>query len=88
MELWTKEKGEKVAFKYWSIFLGDLLYRYLQGDGALEEYDVYLSSMNQALPRTGQPTRGKGTHALRYAFAQRRFRGCLRAGFTNELAKR
>lgn len=57
-ELWTKEKGGKGAFKYCSIPLGDLLCRYLQDHGALEEgYDVYLRAVNDALARTGQSAR-------------------------------
>ncbi len=83
--IWTKEKGGKVAMKYCSIDLGDRLKCHLIKKGPLEDnYSNYLRAINRALKTTGQHVKGKGTHALRYAFAQHRYAECVRAGFVDE----
>lgn len=87
---WTKEKGGKVAWKYCpqglAVQVLDWLKEHPEGLG--DTYRNYLDAINTALERTGQAQRGKGTHALRFNFAQRRYRQCLKAGMGDEEAKR
>lgn len=87
---WTKEKGGKVAWKYCPVNLArDVLdWLNIHPEGLCESYSVYLSAINQAMCDTGQSVRGRGTHALRFNFAQRRYRQCIASGLGDEEAKR
>lgn len=86
--IWTIEKGGKLAEKYCSVDLAETLSAYLKKNGALHDsYENYLGAINSALQATSQAAKGKGTHALRFAFAQRRYLECIRYGFVDEQAK-
>ncbi len=86
---WTKEKGGKVATKYCPLPLADKVLQWLDGGRRelFEDYVVYLAAINKAMAATGQSATGRGTHALRFCFAQRRYRQCLRHGMSDEQAK-
>lgn len=87
---WTKEKGGKVAWKYCPASLARDVLNWLgeHPEGLGDSYPVYLAAVNRAMRETCQSVRGKGTHALRFNFAQRRYRQCLAAGMGDEEAKR
>jgi hypothetical protein len=79
---WTKEKGGKVAEKYCPVNLAEEVIAYITSnpDGLGDVYRNYLQAVNKAMRRTGQAVQGRGTHALRFNYAQRRMDECLRAG--------
>ncbi|MCC8195188.1 MAG: hypothetical protein LIP28_11145 [Deltaproteobacteria bacterium] len=87
---WTKEKGGKVAWKYCPEALAREVLRWIEGhpEGLGESYAVYLAAVNKAMRETCQTVRGRGTHALRFNFARRRYKQCLLAGMGDEEAKR
>lgn len=87
---WTKEKGGKVAWKYCPAALAKRVLEWLAAhpEGLCDSYSVYLAAVNKAMTETGQSVRGRGTHALRFNFAQRRYRQCVAAGMGDEEAKR
>ena len=87
---WTREKGGKVAWKYCPVPLADQVLSWIgeHPEGLRESYPVYLAAINKAMRDTGQYVRGRGTHALRFNFAQRRYGQCITAGFGDEEAKR
>lgn len=87
---WTKEKGGKVAWKYCPAFLAQVVLEWINHhpEGLGDDYAVYLAAVNTAMRDTCQSARGKGTHALRFNFAQRRYRQCVASGMGDEEAKR
>jgi hypothetical protein len=87
---WTKEKGGKIAIKYCPYALAQDINKYLSTnpDGLGDEYRIYLRAINKAMKSTHQSVPGRGTHALRFNFAQRRMMQCMRAGMHDEEAKR
>lgn len=87
--LWTVEKGGKLAFKFCSPNTRKRLLSFLTSDeDKLEEgYCNYLRSINKALALSNQAGKGIGTHGFRFAFARRRYKECLRNGYTDEQAK-
>ena len=87
---WTKEKGGKVAWKYCPLFLAKDVLAWIDGhpEGLRDTYAIYLAAINKAMKETGQSVRGRGTHALRFNYAQRRYRQCIAAGMGDEEAKR
>jgi len=88
--LWTKEKGGKTAYKYCSPGLSsdlELYFKHSGPKGLSDSYHHYLKAVNDALVKSGEAAKGRGTHGFRYAFAQRRYSECLRAKYTDEQAK-
>lgn len=96
---WTKEKGGKVAIKYCPLPLMEEVVDWLMEHpkGLGDDYENYLAAINDAMRRTGQYTKGKGTHSLRFGFAQNRYLACVlpsgtgknkRKGMGDEAAKR
>lgn len=85
---WTIEKGGKLAYKYCSPVLKEDLLKYFSHTSSLHApYRSYLASINEALRSSGQESKGRGTHSLRFAFAQRRYAECLKHGYSDEQAK-
>ena len=86
---WSKEKGGKVGWKHCPEFLAKEFFTYCDAhpEGLVEHYTVYLSQLNDALKRTGQYAKGRGTHALRFNFAQARYLACVSSGMGDEEAK-
>ena len=83
----VREKGGKWTRHY----LPEAIYRQLQGylekHGPLQSrYKEYLASVVQAAKATGQYSKGRGSHALKTTFAQRRYQQCTRHGFSHERA--
>ncbi len=76
---WTKEKGGKIALKYAPSVLADELVAWLKlhPEGLGDTYESYLAAINRAMKQTGQYVKGKGTHALRFTFAQERYLACI-----------
>ncbi len=87
---WTKEKGGKVAWKFCPLTLAKQVLDWLtvHPEGLGDSYAVYLAAINKAMQETGQSVRGRGTHALRFNFAQRRYHQCIAADMGDEEAKR
>jgi hypothetical protein len=87
---WTKEKGGKIATKYCPVALFEHIYLYISThpEGLGDEYKIYLHEINKAMKLTHQAVPGRGTHALRFNFAQRRMIQCMHAGMHDEEAKR
>lgn len=87
--MWTKEKGGKVAVKFCPLELAQELFAYIRQytDGLKGYYMDYLASLNKALIKTGQAAKGRGTHSLRFCFAQRRYLECIKSGMGDEEAK-
>jgi hypothetical protein len=86
---WTKEKGGKVAWKHCPVLLAKQVLDWLEvhPEGLRETYPAYLAAINTAMEETGQSVRGRGTHALRFNFAQRRYHQCILACMSDEAAK-
>ncbi len=76
---WTKEKGGKVARKYCPVPLATQVLAWLEAhpEGLGDIYEVYLAAINRAMRQTGQYIKGRGTHSLRFAFAQKRYLACV-----------
>lgn len=87
---WTKEKGGKIAWKHCPVSLARDVLAWIQEhpQGLGEAYPVYLAAINKATRETCQAVPGRGTHALRFNFAQRRYKQCVAAGMGDEEAKR
>lgn len=87
---WTKEKGGKVAWKYCPVSLAKQVLDWLEAhpEGLRDSYSAYLAAINKTMQETRQSVRGRGTHALRFNFAQHRYRHCILAGMGDEEAKR
>jgi hypothetical protein len=86
--LWTLEKGGKLAFKFCSPKTHKKITSFfISGETLKSDYPNYLKSLNQALSDSSQGGKGVGTHGLRFAFARRRFKECLKHGYTDEQAK-
>lgn len=86
---WTKEKGGKMAWKYCPLTLTKEILDWLEThpEGLRKAYPAYLTAINAAMKETGQSVRGRGTHALRFNFAQRRYHQCVMIGMGDEAAK-
>lgn len=86
---WTQEKGGKIALKFCPPDLTAEVLAWLDGGRRelSEDYQAYCAALNRAMVATGQAARGRGTHALRFCFARRRYRECLRHGLSDEAAK-
>lgn len=76
---WTQEKGGKIATKFCPIELAETLFAWFEThpEGLGDDYEIYLRAINAAMKATGQYVKGKGTHALRFVFAQRRYLQCV-----------
>ncbi|MFI3272950.1 MAG: hypothetical protein R3Y11_12780 [Pseudomonadota bacterium] len=77
--LWTKEKGGKMAQKLCPLWLADAVMEWCieHSEGLGDAYETYLGAINHAMKETGQYVRGKGTHSLRFSFAQARYAACI-----------
>ncbi len=77
--LWTKEKGGKIAQKLCPLWLADAVMEWCKEhpEGLGDNYETYLAAINRAMKVTGQYVRGKGTHSLRFSFAQARYAACI-----------
>lgn len=86
---WTREKGGKVAWKFCPLDLAQAVEAWLNvhPEGLQSTYRAYLHALNRAMQKTGQFVPGRGTHALRFCFAQRRYHECILAGLGDEEAK-
>ena len=86
---WTIEKGGKFAWKHCPLPLAERFFQYCKEnpEGLTEKYPVYLSVLNKAMKQTGQYAKGRGTHALRFSFAQSRYLNCIYSGMGDEEAK-
>ena len=78
-----------MAIKYCPVPLAEAVLQWLDNgrQELSEQYVVYLAAINKAMATTGQSATGRGTHALRFCFAQRRYHECLRYGMSDEQAK-
>lgn len=76
---WTKEKGGKLATKFCPIPLAKDVMTWLKAHpkGLGDRYERYLAAINKAMLQTGQYNRGRGTHSLRFCFAQQRYIACI-----------
>ena len=86
---WTIEKGGKLAWKHCPLPLGQKFFQYCSDnpEGLTERYPVYLTALNKAMKETDQYEKGRGTHSLRFAFAQNRYLACVNSGMGDEAAK-
>jgi hypothetical protein len=86
---WSKEKGGKVGWKHCPEGLAKEFFLYCEShpQGLVESYSTYLAELNAAMKRTEQYIKGRGTHSLRFCFAQKRYLDCLNAGLGDEQAK-
>ena len=83
----TVEKGGKETDHYISLETYRTLQDFIQQYGKLEsDYDDYVEAINQAARETDQYWKGRGTHGLKYNFAQERYYECVSCGFTHEQA--
>jgi hypothetical protein len=79
------EKGGKGTVHFISVSTYNQLKNYIQIYGKLEsDYDSYLASINLAARETGQYVAGRGTHALKHNFAQRRYIECVAHNMSHE----
>lgn len=76
---WTQEKGGKISTKFCPESLALELFAWLaeHPEGLGDVYEHYLRAVNDAMKFTGQYVKGKGTHSLRFVFAQRRYLQCI-----------
>lgn len=76
---WTKEKGGKIATKYCPVPLAKEVMAWLKvhPKGFGDKYERYLAAINKAMRQTGQYSKGRGTHSLRFCFAQQRYMACI-----------
>lgn len=80
----VKEKGGKVTEHFVSLGAYRQLEEHLTLYGELSsDYGSYLKSIVTAARATHQHATGRGTHGLKFSFAQRRYHECLRYGFTH-----
>ena len=88
-QFWAKEKGGKVAWKHCPVALAQQFFLYCDShqEGLTDRYQNYLSALNKAMRETGQYEKGRGTHVLRFNFAQDRYLACVNAGYGDEEAK-
>lgn len=88
-QIWTKEKGGKVAWKFCPAWLAEEVFAWLTNnpDGLGDNYHNYRAAVVKAMRDTEQFIKGKGTHSLRYGFAQRRYKECILSGMGDEEAK-
>lgn len=81
------EKGGKKTDHMISVGTYSLLEAHIDRHGKLESsYKEYVISLAKAAKATGQYDPGRGTHALKHNFAQRRYLECVRHGMTHEQA--
>lgn len=81
------EKGGKETEHYVSVETYQRLERLIRTNGKLESnYTAYVEAINRAARKTGQYVSGRGTHGLKYNFAQERYLECIAYGFTHERA--
>ena len=86
---WTVEKGGRLAWKHCPLPLAERFFQYCEAhpEGLTDKYAVYLKALNRAMKLTGQAARGRGTHSLRFNFAQTRYLNCVHSGMGDEEAK-
>ena len=83
----VKEKGGKETSHYVSVETYQRLEKHLQAHGTLASvYPDYLNAINVAAQKTGQHEKGRGSHGLKYNFAQERYLECVMNGQTHEQA--
>ncbi len=83
----SQEKGGKVTEHYVSVETYLRVEEYIGMNGLLEsEYSQYLKSITIAARATGQYARGRGSHGLKFNFAQERYLECVQCGLTHEQA--
>jgi integrase len=81
------EKGGKETVHYISVSTYNQLKNYIQIYGKLEsDYASYVESINLAARATGQHSTGRGSHALKHNFAQRRYQECVAFKMSHEEA--
>lgn len=85
--LLTREKGGKWTRHYLPEATYRQLQTYIQRQGPLQSnYKEYVTSVAQAARATAQYSKGRGSHGLKTAFAQRRYQQCAKHGFSHERA--
>ena len=86
---WTVEKGGKLAWKHCPLPLAERFFQYCEThpEGLTDKYTAYLKALNKAMKLTGQDGNGRGTHSLRFNFAQTRYLNCMHSGMGDEEAK-
>jgi len=83
----SKEKGGKVTEHYVSLETYRRLEEYIEIYGTLEsDYHDYLAAINEAAKATGQYALRRGSHGLKFNFAQERYFECISYGLTHEQA--
>lgn len=81
------EKGGKETDHFVSIETYRRLESYISSHGKLESvYSSYVEAINQAARATNQFKHGRGSHGLKYNFAQERYLQCTLHGMTHEQA--
>ncbi|OQB74584.1 MAG: hypothetical protein BWX92_02973 [Deltaproteobacteria bacterium ADurb.Bin135] len=81
------EKGGKETEHYVSVETYQRLKEHISQHGKLEsDYFQYVKAINQAAKATGQYAPGRGSHGLKYNFAQERYFQCIKYGMTHERA--
>lgn len=81
------EKGGKPTEHFLSVETYRRLERYIRQHGKLEsDYMAYVDAINRAAMATGQHATGRGSHGLKFNFAQERYLECVKHGMTHEQA--
>jgi hypothetical protein len=83
----VREKGGKLTDHMITPETYQFLVEHIRSKRVLESpYEEYLASVNEAAKLTSQFLPGRGTHALKHNFAQRRYLECVNHGMTHEQA--
>jgi|GEM_PF-485997 len=83
----VREKGGKRTDHMVTVDTYLLLVDYVKRKKSLgSPYEEYLASVNEAAKLTGQFSPGRGTHAFKHNFGQRRYSECVKHGMTHEEA--
>lgn len=83
----SKEKGGKLTRHFISVETYKRLEEYIGTHGSLEcDYSDYVAAINEAAQATGQHALGRGTHGLKFNFAQERQLQCVSRGMSHEQA--
>jgi hypothetical protein len=81
------EKGGKKTEHFISVETYRRVVEYISMHGKLESsYLDYVEAINRAAKETGQYARGRGTHGLKFNFAQERYYECIAHGLSHEKA--
>ncbi|HOS28681.1 MAG TPA: hypothetical protein PK528_10230 [Syntrophorhabdus sp.] len=81
----VREKGGKLTDHLVTPDTYHFLAEYIRTKRVLQSpYEEYLASIKKAARITGQYSPGRGTHAFKHNFAQRRYLECVNHGMTHE----